>query len=168
MVPICHLHRLAPVSESARGETRARTAPRPIPPAASGTSPEVACRSRHGCAIWNRWARARRCGGAKVETSVSLALGTSRAYTSPSRNEPSPNGSAARAFSSGGERFPDTEEVRSSNLLTPTINSQVRGYVLWPVFFWCTQECTQSARNPSRTLPRNAVSSACQNLPYTF
>lgn len=25
------------------------------------------------------------------------------------------------AFSSGGERFPDTEEVRSSNLLTPTI-----------------------------------------------
>ncbi len=24
------------------------------------------------------------------------------------------------AFSSGGERFPDTEEVRSSNLLTPT------------------------------------------------
>ncbi len=34
-----------------------------------------------------------------------------------------------RAFSSGGERFPDTEEVRSSNLLTPTINSQLRGIV---------------------------------------
>ena len=26
-----------------------------------------------------------------------------------------------RAFSSGGERFPDTEEVTSSNLVTPTI-----------------------------------------------
>ena len=39
-----------------------------------------------------------------------------------------------RAFSSGGERFPDTEEVRSSNLLTPTIHSQARGYFLWPVF----------------------------------
>ena len=36
---------------------------------------------------------------------------------------------AIRAFSSGGERFPDTEEVRSSNLLTPTIHSQLRGYV---------------------------------------
>lgn len=38
------------------------------------------------------------------------------------------------AFSSGGERFPDTEEVRSSNLLTPTKCSQLRGYVLWAVF----------------------------------
>ena len=75
---------------------------------------------------------------------------------------------AIRAFSSGGERFPDTEEVRSSNLLTPTINSQARGYVLWPVFVWCTQECTRSARNPFRTLPQHAVLSACQNFPYTF
>ena len=33
-----------------------------------------------------------------------------------------------RAFSSGGERFPDTEEVRSSNLLTPTKCSQLRGF----------------------------------------
>ena len=33
------------------------------------------------------------------------------------------------AFSSGGERFPDTEEVRSSNLLTPTKCSQLRDYV---------------------------------------
>ena len=40
-----------------------------------------------------------------------------------------------RAFSSGGERFPDTEEVRSSNLLTPTKCSQLRGYVLWAVLF---------------------------------
>ena len=29
--------------------------------------------------------------------------------------------SAERAFSSGGERFPDTEEATSSNLVTPTI-----------------------------------------------
>lgn len=33
-----------------------------------------------------------------------------------------------RAFSSGGERFPDTEEVRSSNLLTPTKCSQLRAF----------------------------------------
>ena len=30
-----------------------------------------------------------------------------------------------RAFSSGGERFPDTEEVASSNLATPTIKDEV-------------------------------------------
>ena len=46
-----------------------------------------------------------------------------------------------RAFSSGGERFPDTEEVRSSNLLTPTKCSQLRGYVLWAVLF-----CYQARR----------------------
>ena len=40
------------------------------------------------------------------------------------------------AFSSGGERFPDTEEVRSSNLLTPTKCSQLRGYVLWAVLLY--------------------------------
>ncbi len=40
------------------------------------------------------------------------------------------------AFSSGGERFPDTEEVRSSNLLTPTKCSQLRGHVLWAVLFY--------------------------------
>ena len=33
-----------------------------------------------------------------------------------------------RAFSSGGERFPDTEEVTSSNLVTPTKCSQLRGF----------------------------------------
>ena len=43
------------------------------------------------------------------------------------------------AFSSGGERFPDTEEVRSSNLLTPTKCSQLRGYVLWAVFVLVTK-----------------------------
>ena len=43
------------------------------------------------------------------------------------------------AFSSGGERFPDTEEVRSSNLLTPTKCSQPRGYVLWAVLFYAAK-----------------------------
>ena len=45
---------------------------------------------------------------------------------------------AIRAFSSGGERFPDTEEVRSSNLLTPTIHSQPRGNVSGLFSFWFT------------------------------
>ena len=35
------------------------------------------------------------------------------------------NAHPERAFSSGGERFPDTEEVTSSNLVTPTINFEV-------------------------------------------
>ena len=35
-----------------------------------------------------------------------------------------------RAFSSGGERFPDTEEVASSNLATPTTKDQVRAGML--------------------------------------
>ena len=52
-----------------------------------------------------------------------------------------------RAFSSGGERFPDTEEVRSSNLLTPTKCSQLRGYVLWAVLF-----CHQARRQISRQI----------------
>ena len=38
-----------------------------------------------------------------------------------------------RAFSSGGERFPDTEEVTSSNLVTPTTNNEVRGLCSWPL-----------------------------------
>ena len=52
-----------------------------------------------------------------------------------------------RAFSSGGERFPDTEEVRSSNLLTPTKCSQLRGYVLWAVLF-----CHQARRQISHQI----------------
>ena len=43
-----------------------------------------------------------------------------------------------RAFSSGGERFPDTEEVRSSNLLTPTKCSQPRGFASG-LFCFCYQ-----------------------------
>ena len=49
-----------------------------------------------------------------------------------------------RAFSSGGERFPDTEEVRSSNLLTPTKCSQLRGYVLWAVLFYVAKSAGNS------------------------
>ena len=51
-----------------------------------------------------------------------------------------------RAFSSGGERFPDTEEVRSSNLLTPTKCSQLRGYVLWAVLFYVAKSAGCSNR----------------------
>ena len=40
-----------------------------------------------------------------------------------------------RAFSSGGERFPDTEEVTSSNLVTPTIKP--KGHRLGGGLFWC-------------------------------
>ena len=50
------------------------------------------------------------------------------------------------AFSSGGERFPDTEEVRSSNLLTPTKCSQLRGYVLWAVLFYVAKSAGCSNR----------------------
>ena len=39
-----------------------------------------------------------------------------------------------RAFGSGGERFLHTEEVTSSNLVTPTTDSQVIGFSRWPVF----------------------------------
>ena len=43
--------------------------------------------------------------------------------------------------------FPDTEEVRSSNLLTPTKCSQLRGYVFWAVLF-----CHQARRQISRQI----------------
>ena len=39
------------------------------------------------------------------------------------------------AFSSGGERFPDTEEVTSSNLVTPTMQLQARGKIIYPLAF---------------------------------
>ena len=55
-----------------------------------------------------------------------------------------------RAFSSGGERFPDTEEVRSSNLLTPTKCSQLRGYVLWAVLFYVAKSAGSSNRPTSQ------------------
>ena len=47
------------------------------------------------------------------------------------------------AFSSGGERFPDTEEVTSSNLVTPTKCSQSRGYVLWAVLFYAAKHASK-------------------------
>ena len=55
------------------------------------------------------------------------------------------------AFSSGGERFPDTEEVRSSNLLTPTKCSQLRGYVLWAVLFFVAKSAGSSNRHRNVT-----------------
>ena len=61
------------------------------------------------------------------------------------------------AFSSGGERFPDTEEVRSSNLLTPTKCSQLRGYVLWAVLFYVAKSAGSSNRpsnHPAHTQNR--------------
>ena len=54
-----------------------------------------------------------------------------------------------RAFSSGGERFPDTEEVRSSNLLTPTKCSQLRGFAFELFCFTPpNQESPQHPRPP--------------------
>ena len=49
-----------------------------------------------------------------------------------------------RAFSSGGERFPDTEEVTSSNLVTPTTKLQVGGHGS-PTFFVSVQTTVQVA-----------------------
>ena len=67
------------------------------------------------------------------------------------------------AFSSGGERFPDTEEVRSSNLLTPTKCSQLRGYVLWAVLFYIAKWV---AKLPAKgtSIHERAVLSVCLAL----
>ena len=56
------------------------------------------------------------------------------------------------AFSSGGERFPDTEEVRSSNLLTPTKCSQLRGYVSG---LFCFMPPNMPANKPPNIDPRS-------------
>ena len=55
------------------------------------------------------------------------------------------------AFSSGGERFPDTEEVRSSNLLTPTKCLQPRGYVSG---LFCFMPPNMPANKPPNIDPR--------------
>ena len=47
------------------------------------------------------------------------------------------------AFSSGGERFPDTEEVTSSNLVTPTTKSRAVGVLRRRVFCRATAACHQ-------------------------
>ena len=92
-------------ADTPRGQTARRMAARTSPPFNTPISPRELRR--------NRFARVRACQrGAFAIECLSVA----------SRQ-------AIRAFSSGGERFPDTEEVRSSNLLTPTIHSQPRGYV---------------------------------------
>ena len=49
------------------------------------------------------------------------------------------------AFSSGGERFPDTEEVTSSNLVTPTKCSQLRGFASELFCFTLTSHAAKSA-----------------------
>ena len=64
------------------------------------------------------------------------------------------------AFSSGGERFPDTEEVRSSNLLTPTKCSQLRGYVLWAVLFYVAKSAGSSNRH--RNVTSIHLTNGCQ------
>ena len=67
------------------------------------------------------------------------------------------------AFSSGGERFPDTEEVRSSNLLTPTKCSQLRGYVLWAVLFYAAKWVTKSPAKGA-SIHERVVLSVCLAL----
>ncbi len=67
------------------------------------------------------------------------------------------------AFSSGGERFPDTEEVRSSNLLTPTKCSQLRGYVLWAVLFYAAKWVAKSPAKGT-SIHERAVLSVCLAL----
>lgn len=58
-----------------------------------------------------------------------------------------------RAFSSGGERFPDTEEVRSSNLLTPTKCSQLRDYVSGLFCFMSPNQKGTAAPKATSTTP---------------
>ena len=67
------------------------------------------------------------------------------------------------AFSSGGERFPDTEEVRSSNLLTPTKCSQLRGLASELFFVLVTKWV---AKSPAKgiSIHERAVLSVCLAL----
>ena len=58
-----------------------------------------------------------------------------------------------RAFSSGGERFPDTEEVRSSNLLTPTKCSQLRGFASELFCFTPPSQAGAAAAKTASTTP---------------
>ena len=60
------------------------------------------------------------------------------------------------AFSSGGERFPDTEEVRSSNLLTPTKCSQLRGFVSELFCFTPPSQKGAAAPKTASTTPASA------------
>ena len=80
-----------------------------------------------------------------------------------------------RAFSSGGERFPDTEEVTSSNLVTPTKCSQLRGFASELFCFTPTSQegaatpkaaSTTSAITPP-TVPK-ATSTAPATIPTKF
>ena len=67
------------------------------------------------------------------------------------------------AFSSGGERFPDTEEVRSSNLLTPTKCSQLRGYVSGLFYFMPPNPLA----TPTAQMCANSANAAlCETIKY--
>ena len=64
------------------------------------------------------------CVGKKVRTfsKKGVAKNSGSGIISPCRRAESAEATHSKwAFSSGGERFPDTEEVTSSNLVTPTI-----------------------------------------------
>ncbi len=75
------------------------------------------------------------------------------------------------AFSSGGERFPDTEEVRSSNLLTPTNCSQLRGFASELFCFTPPSQAGAAAAKTASTAPitipdeADAASTAPANTP---
>ena len=58
-----------------------------------------------------------------------------------------------RAFSSGGERFPDTEEVTSSNLVTPTKCSQLRGFASELFCFMPTSQKSVTAPKAAPAAP---------------
>ena len=60
-----------------------------------------------------------------------------------------------RAFSSGGERFPDTEEVTSSNLVTPTKCSQLRGFA--SELFCFTPASQESTATPKAASTTSAI-----------
>ena len=60
-----------------------------------------------------------------------------------------------RAFSSGGERFPDTEEVTSSNLVTPTKCSQLRGFASELFCFTPTSQESTATPKAAPTTPAN-------------
>ncbi len=70
------------------------------------------------------------------------------------------------AFSSGGERFPDTEEVRSSNLLTPTKCSQPRGFASGLFCYKCV--CHQIIDNGRFITVQLLSSIICHHLPFGF
>ncbi len=64
------------------------------------------------------------------------------------------------AFSSGGERFPDTEEVTSSNLVTPTKCSQPRGFASG---LFCFTPTSHAAKSAAAMLAATTAERACRS-----